>query len=69
MTPAFSANLYALSSLLQLVSVSQVMYGTDFPFRGCVENVEGLKACGLAKRTLHAIERDNALRIMPQLRR
>ena len=64
----FSANLYALSSLLQLVSVSQVMYGTDFPFRGCVENVEGLKACGFSAADLQAIERDNALRIMPQLK-
>ena len=54
----FSANAYALSSLLQLVSVSQVMYGTDFPFRGCVENVEGLKAYGFDASDLRAIERD-----------
>jgi predicted TIM-barrel fold metal-dependent hydrolase len=65
----FSANAYALSSLLQLVSVSQVMYGTDFPFRGCLENVEGLKAYGFGADDLRAIERDNALRIMPQLGR
>jgi predicted TIM-barrel fold metal-dependent hydrolase len=57
-----------LSSLLQLVSVSQVMYGTDFPFRGCVENVEGLKDCGFSEADMQAIERDNALRIMPQLK-
>lgn len=64
----FCANAYALSSLLQLVSVSQVMYGTDFPFRGCVENVEGLKAYGFGADDLRVIERDNAVRIMPQLR-
>ena len=63
----FSANAYALSSLLQLVPVSQVMYGTDFPFRGCVENLEGLKAYGFDESDLRAIERDNAMRIMPQL--
>ncbi len=63
----FSANPYALSSLLQLVSVSQVLYGTDFPFRGCVENVAGLKAYGFSANDMHAIERDNALRLLPQL--
>jgi 6-methylsalicylate decarboxylase len=65
----FSANPYALSSLLQLVSVSQVMYGTDFPFRGCVENVEGLKSYGFSDDEMRAIERENAIQIMPQLAR
>jgi 6-methylsalicylate decarboxylase len=64
---AFSANRYALSSLLQLVSVSQVLYGTDFPFRGCVENIEGLMAYGFGADDLRAIERGNALRLLPQL--
>jgi len=58
-----------LSSLLQLVSVSQVMYGTDFPFRGCVENLEGLKSYGFSDVELRAIDRENAIRIMPQLAR
>jgi predicted TIM-barrel fold metal-dependent hydrolase len=64
---AFAANRYALSSLLQLVSVSQVLYGTDFPFRGCVENIEGLMAYGFGADDLRAIERGNALRLLPQL--
>jgi predicted TIM-barrel fold metal-dependent hydrolase len=66
---AFAANPYALSSLLQLVSVSQVLYGTDFPFRGCLENIEGLNAYGFGPDDLRAIERENALRILPRLRR
>jgi predicted TIM-barrel fold metal-dependent hydrolase len=66
---AFSANRHALPSLLELVPVSQVMYGTDYPFRGCLENVAGLQSCGFSTRDLRAIERDNALRVMPQLER
>jgi predicted TIM-barrel fold metal-dependent hydrolase len=64
---AFSANRYALSALLQLVSVPQVLYGTDFPFRTCRENIEGLVAYGFAPPDLQAIGRDNALRLMPHL--
>ena len=66
---AFSANRHAMSSLLELVSVSQVLYGTDYPFRTCLENVAGLQSCGLSAQDLHAIERDNAVRVMPQLER
>jgi predicted TIM-barrel fold metal-dependent hydrolase len=64
---AFSANRYAMSSLLELVSVSQVVYGTDFPFRGCVENVDGLARCGFNADDLLLIERENALRLLPHL--
>ena len=46
------------------------MYGTDFPFRGCVENVEGLKAYGFERRAIFARSNGTTpLRIMPQLAR
>jgi predicted TIM-barrel fold metal-dependent hydrolase len=64
---AFSANRHALSSLLQLVTVRQVLYGTDFPFRTPRENVEGLTAFGFSAADLQAIGRDNALRLLPHL--
>jgi predicted TIM-barrel fold metal-dependent hydrolase len=64
---AFSANRYALSSLLQLVTVDRVLYGTDFPFRTPAENVAGLTACGFSTADLQAIGRDNALQLLPQL--
>jgi predicted TIM-barrel fold metal-dependent hydrolase len=66
---AFSANPYALSSLLRLVPLTQVLYGTDFPFRSCAENVEGLMAYGFNAVELQSITRDNALRLLPQLAR
>jgi predicted TIM-barrel fold metal-dependent hydrolase len=64
---AFSANPYALSSLLHLVSVSQVLYGTDFPFRSSEENIQGVIAYGFSASDLRKIDRDNALRLLPQL--
>ena len=62
----FAANPYALSSLLQLVSVSQVLFGSDFPFRSCSENVKSLKTCGFGADDIEAIERRNALAFLPQ---
>jgi predicted TIM-barrel fold metal-dependent hydrolase len=61
---AFSSNRYALSSLLQLVPVTQVLYGTDFPFRSGAENIDGLMACGFSAADLRSITRDNALRLL-----
>ncbi len=64
---AFSANPHALSSLLQLVPVSQILYGTDFPFGSCVEHVEGLAAFGFNAQDLIAIESGNALHLFAKL--
>jgi predicted TIM-barrel fold metal-dependent hydrolase len=64
---AFSANPYALSSLTTLVSPSQILFGSDFPFRYGHENVAGLSAFGFGKDDLLAIEHGNAARLLPRL--
>jgi predicted TIM-barrel fold metal-dependent hydrolase len=56
----------ALAALLKLVSVSQVMFGTDFPYRPGAEAVAGLNAYGFSAAELAAIDRGNALRMMPR---
>jgi predicted TIM-barrel fold metal-dependent hydrolase len=56
----------ALSSLMRLVSVSQVVFGTDYPFRTSIDHVKGLAAY-FSGADLRAIERDNAARLMPRL--
>jgi predicted TIM-barrel fold metal-dependent hydrolase len=56
----------ALSSLMRLVSVSQVVFGTDYPFRTSIDHVKGL-AQYFSGADLRAIERDNAARLMPRL--
>jgi len=44
------------------------VFGTDFPFRTGTEVVEGLAAHKIPAKDLRAIERDNALRLMPGLK-
>ena len=57
----------ALAALTKLVPISQVLYGSDFPFRDGAEVNTGLAAYRFKARDLRAIERDNALRLMPHL--
>lgn len=58
----------ALAALTRLIPVPQILYGTDFPFRDGAEVNAGLAAYHFKRRDLRAIERDNALRLMPTLR-
>jgi len=57
----------ALGALLKLVTPSQILYGTDYPYRTGAEENEGLGAERFAAKDLRAIERDNALRLIPTL--
>jgi predicted TIM-barrel fold metal-dependent hydrolase len=59
----------ALAALLKLVSPVQILFGTDYPFRTAAEVSGGLSAQHFPSKDLLAIERDNALRLMPELRR
>jgi predicted TIM-barrel fold metal-dependent hydrolase len=58
----------ALLALLQIVPPSQVLYGTDFPFRDGAEEIAGLSAFQFQPADLRAIERDNALRLLRTLK-
>jgi predicted TIM-barrel fold metal-dependent hydrolase len=48
------------------VPPSQIVFGTDFPFRTGEEHVRGLGTCGLSTIDVRAIERDNTLRLVPR---
>ena len=64
---AQSANPYALSSLMKLAPVTQLLFGTDFPYRNAAEHVNGLAECGLfSEADLTAIGRGNAARLLPR---
>jgi 6-methylsalicylate decarboxylase len=65
---AQAAHPMALGSLLKLVPVSQVLFGTDFPFRTSADHVRGLGDYGFSAGDLRAIERDNALRLLPGIK-
>jgi predicted TIM-barrel fold metal-dependent hydrolase len=57
-----------IAALLKLVSISQVLYGTDFPFRDDGELNSGIAEWGFTPAERHAIERENALALLPRLR-
>ncbi len=63
---AQSAHPGALTSLMRLVSASQVVFGTDYPFRTSIDHVRGLAAY-FSGADLRAIERDNAVKLIPRL--
>ena len=68
---AGAANRGALASLLQLVTPSQMLFGTDFPPGGSsLEIAKALAEVGIfSGGALRAVERDNAVRLLPRLRR
>jgi predicted TIM-barrel fold metal-dependent hydrolase len=57
-----------IAALLKMVSISQVLYGTDFPFRDGAEVNQGIADWGFAAADLRAIERDNAVKLLPRLK-
>lgn len=62
------ANSAAMSALTKVIPVSQIVFGTDYPFRGVVEHVQGLKMCGVFRTAdLQAIDQ-NALRLLPKFK-
>jgi predicted TIM-barrel fold metal-dependent hydrolase len=65
---AQAAHPYALASLTRLIPVSQIVFGTDFPYRTASDHVKGLADYGFGAADLQAIDRDNAVRLMPRLK-
>jgi predicted TIM-barrel fold metal-dependent hydrolase len=57
-----------LAAVTKMVPVSQILWGTDFPFRPGSAYVKGLADFGFSAADLRAIERDNALRLLPRWR-
>jgi predicted TIM-barrel fold metal-dependent hydrolase len=66
---AGASNAGAISSLLTLVKPSQILFGTDFPPGGTsAEYVKALSELKLfSAADLRAIDRDNAVRLLPRL--
>ena len=56
----------ALAALLKVAPPSQILFGTDYPFRTAAEVIGGLTAQHFPAKDLRAIERDNALRLLPE---
>ncbi|MCR0982309.1 amidohydrolase family protein [Roseomonas populi] len=65
---AQAANPVAMGGLLKVVPASQVVLGTDFPYRTSAEQVQGLAGLGLDEETIRRIESGNAEALIPRLR-
>ena len=57
---------YSWPTLLKVVPVPHVLFGTDFPFFSAETVAKGLSEVGLTARDLRAIERENALQLFPR---
>jgi 6-methylsalicylate decarboxylase len=62
------SNAVTIEALAKLVPTSQIVFGSDFPYRTSAETVAGL-AQRFKGKVLRGIERDNAARILPGVRR
>jgi predicted TIM-barrel fold metal-dependent hydrolase len=58
----------ALAALTRLIPMSQLLWGTDFPYRHGEEYVRLLGEFGFNDEDLRRIDRDNALALLPRLR-
>ena len=57
-----------LAALLKLVTVSQVLFGSDYPYREAIEAVVGLADYKFSEADAVAIDRGNALALLPGLK-
>ncbi len=61
------ANPVTLSAMVKLMPITQIVYGTDFPYRSAADDTRGIAAY-FGPDDLKKIDRENALRILPRLR-
>jgi predicted TIM-barrel fold metal-dependent hydrolase len=61
---AFASSAAAMAALMKIVPASQVVIGTDFPYRPGSETMKELDVCGIAPRDLAAIGRQSALGLL-----
>ena len=66
---AWTTNPEAMLALSKLVPVSQILFGTDFPYLTTADQLRDLKDCGaFTSADLEKIENQNALAILPRFR-
>jgi predicted TIM-barrel fold metal-dependent hydrolase len=64
---AGGADPVAIGALRAVVPTLQILFGGDYPFAPISATATGLSKLGMAANDLQAIERDNALRLLPRL--
>jgi predicted TIM-barrel fold metal-dependent hydrolase len=61
---AQACNRSAMTCLNEMVPASQILFGTDFPYRNAAEYVGRLPTCGFGPADIAAIERGNAVGLL-----
>jgi predicted TIM-barrel fold metal-dependent hydrolase len=65
---AQTSNKAAMSALTAIIPLSQIVFGTDYPYRTGIDHVRGLRESGVfTEAQLMDIERGNALKLLPRL--
>ena len=65
---AQTSNKGSMSALAAIIPASQIVFGTDFPYRTGIDHVKGLRDAGVfTDAQLMDIERGNALKLLPRL--
>jgi len=65
---AQTSNKGSMSALAAIIPPSQIVFGTDFPYRSGIDHVKGLREAGVfTDEQIDSIERGNALKLIPRL--
>jgi 6-methylsalicylate decarboxylase len=65
---AQTSNKGSMAALTAIIPVSQIVFGTDYPYRTGIDHVKGLRDAGVfTDAQLMDIERGNALKLLPRL--
>jgi len=64
---AGAANVVNMGALKTLATASQIVFGSDAPFFDVAPTVTGLQTSGFTAAELRAVERENALKLLPSL--
>jgi predicted TIM-barrel fold metal-dependent hydrolase len=63
-----ATNPAGMAAVLKLFSASHLLFGSDVPYWTVASIVDGLNSLGLPAQDLRAIQRENALTLLPRLR-
>jgi predicted TIM-barrel fold metal-dependent hydrolase len=65
---AQTSNKTAMSALASIIPTSQILFGTDFPYRTGIDHVKGLRSSGVfTDAQIMDIERGNAVKLLPRI--
>jgi predicted TIM-barrel fold metal-dependent hydrolase len=63
-----ATNPAGMAAVLKLFSTSHLLFGSDVPYLTVANNIDGLNSLGLPSQDLRAIQRENALTLLPRLK-